>query len=242
MERAAQTIIDSGIETVVVVSPHTPRHRQAYGYVVGETLHGDFHAFGIRGLEASFKADAAAVATIARHVERTGLLAAPANVQNLDHGAMVPLWFLRQAGFHGRVAVLGFPWDNEPGRCQRFGTAVATAMDSMERSWGLLASGDMSHALRPGAPGGFHPRAHLFDEQVVSCVKAGRLADLSGIESDLRSLAAEDVVDSLAIAEGVLGMDHPGQCVLSYEAPFGVGYLVAILKGPASRTPAESPP
>jgi aromatic ring-opening dioxygenase LigB subunit len=240
MEVAAQTVFDSGIETVVVVSPHTPRHPQAYGHVVGETLKGDFHTFGIRGFEASFKADAAAAATIARHAERAGLLAVPTHIQTLDHGAMVPLWFLKQTGFQGRVAVLGFPWNGELGHCQRFGEAITTAMDSLERSWGLLASGDMSHALKQGAPAGFHPKAHLFDEQVVACVKAGRIADVQSIEADLRHLAAEDVVESLEIAEGALGPDRSGQRFLSYEAPFGVGYLVAILKGTASRDPVES--
>jgi len=230
METAAQAILDSEVETVVVVSPHTPRHRQAYGFVTGETLRGDFHTFGIHGFEATFKADAAAAATIARHVERAGLSAAPANVQNLDHGALVPLWFLRQAGFQGRVAVFGFPWDSEPGDSRRFGEAITSAMDSLDRTWALLASGDMSHALKQGAPAGFHPRAHLFDEQVVSCVQDGRLGDLSGIEAELRNLAAEDVVESLETADGALGPDRPGQRFLSYEAPFGVGYLVAVLK------------
>lgn len=230
MEEAAQTVLEAGVETMVVVSPHTPRHRQAYGYVVGETLRGDFHTFGIRGYEASFKADAAAAATIARHIEHAGLLAAPANVPNLDHGALVPLWFLRQAGFQGRVAVFGFPWDSAPGDSHRFGQAIASAMDTLDRTWGLLASGDMSHALKHGAPAGFHPRAHLFDEQVVACVKDDRLADLGHIDADLRTLAAEDVVESLETADGALGLDHTGHRFLSYEAPFGVGYLVAVLR------------
>lgn len=230
METAAQTLQDAQVETVVVVSPHTPRHRQAYGYVVGETLKGDFHTFGIRGYEATFKADAAAAATIARQVERAGLQAAPANVQNLDHGALVPLWFLRQAGFQGRVAVFGFPWDSGPGDSRRFGRAIATAMESLDRSWGLLASGDMSHALKQGAPAGFHPKAHLFDEQVVACVQDDRLGELDRIEPDLRNLAAEDVVESLEAAYGALGPGCAGRRFLSYEAPFGVGYLVAILK------------
>ena len=142
----------------------------------------------------------------------------------------MPLWFLRQAGFLGRVAVFGFPWDSAPGDSRRFGQAIATAMDSLGRSWGLLASGDMSHALKQGAPAGFHPRAHLFDEQVVACVQEDRLGELDDIEPDLRNLAAEDVVESLETADGALGPERPGRRVLSYEAPFGVGYLVAVLK------------
>lgn len=230
MTAAARAITVSGVETVLVVSPHTPRHRQAFGYVTGETLKGDFRTFGIQGFEQAFRADAAAAATVARQAEQAGLAIAPAQVQNLDHGALVPLWFLQQAGFKGRIAVFGFPWECGPAENQRFGGALASSMETLGRSWALLASGDMSHALKQGAPAGFHPRAHQFDEAVVACVKEGRLGDVSRIDADLRNLAAEDVAESLEAAEGALGFDLPGLRFLSYEAPFGVGYLVAILK------------
>ena len=92
----------------------------------------------------------------------------------------------------------------------------------------------MSHALKKGGPADFHPRAHLFDETVVACVKENRLGDVSGIDPELRDLACEDVVDSLEVAHGCLGRNPAGPRFLSYEGPFGVGYLVAILR---SETP-----
>jgi aromatic ring-opening dioxygenase LigB subunit len=72
--------------------------------------------------------------------------------------------------------------------------------------------------------------AHTFDEAVVTCVREGRIGDVSGIDDHLRTLAAEDVVESLETAEGSLGGDRTGARFLSYEAPFGVGYLVAVLR------------
>jgi aromatic ring-opening dioxygenase LigB subunit len=77
--------------------------------------------------------------------------------------------------------------------------------------------------------------AHSFDETVVTCLREGRIGAVASIEPHLRSLAAEDVVESLAVADGTLGADHSGMRVLSYEAPFGVGYLVAILRSLANR-------
>lgn len=237
MEAAAGAVAGSGAETVLVISPHTPRHREAYGYVVGETLRGDFSIFGVRGLEASFRADAAATAAVARQAEKAGLSVASVKVPNLDHGALVPLWFLRQAGYKGRVAVFGFPWEAGPEASRRFGEAMAAAMGSMAdsdggqgRAWALIASGDMSHALQHGAPAGFHPGAHAFDESVVACVREDRIGEVARIDPSLRNLAAEDVVDSLLTAEGALGANHTGARFLSYEAPFGVGYMVAVLR------------
>jgi len=230
MRAAALAAVRCGAETLLLLSPHTPRHRQSFGFVTGETLRGDFQAFGMHGLECSFRADAAAAVAVFRQAVKAGLPMAPTPVRTLDHGALVPLWFLREAGFKGRVAVLGFPWECAPGSVKRFGLALDTAMRDLERTWVLVASGDMSHALQPGAPAGFHPRAQAFDGAVVSCLREGRLEGLHEIDPQLRALAAEDVVESLEAAQGALGDDQSGFRVLSYEAPFGVGYLVAVLR------------
>lgn len=230
MQAAAQAVAQCGAESVLVLSPHTPRHRQAFGYVGGATLRGDFRSFGISGLEFTFRADVAVAAAVAHQAQRAGLPMAPSNVQNLDHGALVPLWFLQQAGFKGRVTVFGFPWESEPGATRRFGEVLSSAMQGLDRTWALVASGDMSHALKQGAPAGFQPVAHTFDEAVVACVREGRISDVSGIDSHLRILAAEDVVESLEAADGSLGTNRTGLRCLSYEAPFGVGYLVAVLR------------
>ena len=234
MQTAAQTVVRSGAETVVVVSPHTPRHRQAFGWVAGAELRGNFLAFGVEGLESAFRNEPAVGDAMARGAVRAGLPLAPTRVEALDHGALVPLWFLEQAGFKGSVAVFGFPWESEPGTAVRFGRTLSEAMRDLGGAWALVASGDMSHALKQGGPAGFHPQAHRFDEAVVACVREGRIGDIAAIPPDLRSLAAEDVVDSLETAEGALGQDPPGLRFLSYEAPFGVGYLVAVLREAAA--------
>jgi aromatic ring-opening dioxygenase LigB subunit len=230
MQAAALAVTHGGVETVLVVSPHTPRHPRAFGCVAGGTLRGDFLAFGRSGPESVFRGDPAVCTAVTRQAELAGLPLVPTKIQSLDHGALVPLWFLQQAGYTGTVAVFGFPWESGSDDARRFGEVLASAMKDQNRRWALVASGDMSHALKQGGPAGFHPLAHTFDEAVVACVREGRIGDVSGIDDHLRTLAAEDVVDSLETAEGSLGGDHTGRRFLSYEAPFGVGYMVAVLR------------
>ena len=134
---------------------------------------------------------------MARQAEKAGLPLTPSSTQDLDHGALVPLWFLQQAGFKGRVAVFGFPWESAPGDVRRFGEALTAAMTGLDRTWALVASGEMSHALHEGAPAGFQPLAHTFDEAVVACVQAGTARRCCPPGRHLRNLAAEDVVESL---------------------------------------------
>ncbi len=230
MGQAALLAAECGAETLVILSPHLPRHPTAFGVVTSANLQGDFGPFGRPELGCRFPADAAAGAAVTRAAERAGLEIAPTTVQGLDHGALVPLWFLREADFRGRVVVCGFPWHSSAEANHAFGRALREAMGSLERSWALVASGDMSHALKPGAPSGFHPRAQAFDQAVVETVQRGDLAALDAIPADLRQLAAEDVLDSLQCARGMLEGTEVAPRILSYEGPFGVGYLIAVLK------------
>lgn len=230
MREAARAVVESGAETVALLSPHLPRHREAFGLVSSEKIHGDFTSFGHPTIACTFRGDAAAGAAVTRSAQRAGLEVIPVETRSLDHGATVPLWFLQEAGYKGRLVVFGFPWYTDGDANRRFGGALREAMAGLDRRWALVASGDMSHALKPGAPSGFHPRAQEFDQAVVETVRDGRLGAISALPLELRDLAAEDVVDSLEVAAGVLGEERSETRPLSYEGPFGVGYLIAVLK------------
>jgi AmmeMemoRadiSam system protein A len=146
----------------------------------------------------------------------------------LDHGATVPLWFLAAAGWRGPTVVVGLNYPGEPGR-QELGAAIRAAAMRAERRVGIIASGDMSHCLRPGAPAGFHPRAKEFDAAFIGILRAGRYRDLLDFDGELQLLAAEDALDATVIAAAAVNWDATGHKVLSYEGPFGVGYGVALL-------------
>ena len=229
MARAAQRLATSGAERVAVLSPHAPRQPRAYGYYPGPILAGDFGRFGEPQLAATYDADPEATQAVAAVAARQGIELGAIR-STLDHGALVPLWFLREAGYRGRISVFGFPWDPGPDQHRRFGAALGEALDGLGSPWALLASGDCSHRLTPGAPSGYDPRAVEFDRRLAAGVREGRDAALPEELAALRELAGEDVLDSLEIASAALGADRNGREVLSYEGPFGVGYLVAVLQ------------
>ncbi len=226
MGQAASLLAASGAATVVVVSPHLPRAHRTYGFASGSTLQGDFGPFGHPELGCRFSSDLEALGAMEK---ASPVPLAPVTGFGRDHGSLVPLWFLQQTGFQGRILAFGFPWAHHRLDHRRFGAALGRVMEDLDRPWALLASGDMSHALKEGGPAGFHPRAAEFDALVCTCVGEGRLGEVSRIPADLRQGAAEDVVDSLDLAVGVLGETLEAPRILSYEAPFGVGYLEAVL-------------
>ncbi|MEZ4322914.1 MAG: class III extradiol dioxygenase subunit B-like domain-containing protein [Myxococcota bacterium] len=217
MQRTARAVVATRPSVLVVLSPHTPRDRTRWGLVTGDRLAGSFARFGHPGVALSLPNAHEAVREALGDVPLADLSPYP-----LDHGALVPLWFLVQAGWHGPTAVLGVPWSNTHGL--DLGRALSARAD-----WAVVASGDMSHRLLPGAPAGFDPEASRFDEGFVQSLRAGRLEDAVRPDADLRERAAEDVVDTTEVLLGALGPVLDFDPVLAYEGPFGVGYCEAVL-------------
>jgi aromatic ring-opening dioxygenase LigB subunit len=230
MFAAAKEIVDKKPDRVIVLDPHLVTSPSAYTCV--DTPRGiccSFKAFGRPDLGAEFPSETDFYKYLAQTAAENQLAIDIKDVEDLDHGASVPLWFLQAAGYKGAVCVLGFPWRASQEAHTRFGKFLRLACGKYEGRTAIIASGDMSHRLQHGAPSGFHPKAHTFDKTFKELVEGGKLAEASQLPVDLRDLAAEDSSESMAIAAGALGANVTTTKLLSYEAPFGVGYLVAVL-------------
>jgi AmmeMemoRadiSam system protein A len=116
----------------------------------------------------------------------------------------------------------------------QFGTCIREAADTVGRPVAFVASGDLSHRLKPDAPAGYNPAAYRFDEEVVDAIHHNSPNRIAKIDHELRRTAGECGYRSMLVALGAT-RELPAACeVLSYEAPFGVGYLVAQLTNAAA--------
>lgn len=240
MAEMTQRVIDSGAETVVLISPHAPLEAMAFVAYDGAKLYGDFSMF--RAADASVEAplDAELLTEIARAAEQQSLVTLRIVNADLDHGTAVPLYFLQRNGWNGKVVALGYSFLSNEDHL-RFGNCIRQAIATLRRPVAFIASGDLSHRLKPGAPAGFNPEAHRFDEAVVDAIQSCQPHRIATIDQDLRRVAGECGYRSMLVALGV-AEDSDLSCeVLSYEGPFGVGYLVAqLVAGYAGVPPASS--
>ncbi len=233
MDIAARFLIASAPDLLVVVSPHTPRLKECFVVLTGNELRGDFGAFGFHNIQVHLPGDGAAAAQMIALCAEQGICARTRFDAALDHGALVPLHFMQRAGWNGRTMVIGLPSVCPDDACLKLGRALARLQQKRHDRVALICSGDMSHRLIPGAPAGYHPRAAQFDEAVQLVLEHGDLKEAAQIDPELRALAGEDVIDSLLVAAGAC-VQAQGVRPLSYEGPFGVGYLIAILNDPAA--------
>jgi AmmeMemoRadiSam system protein A/AmmeMemoRadiSam system protein B len=234
MAELTRRLIDSGAESVILISPHAPLEVDSFVAYEGPEVYGDFSNFHAPQTYFAAPVDEELLAAIKTVAASENYDVSTLPEHDLDHGTAVPLYFLLQNGWQGKVVTLGYSFLSNEDHI-RFGSCIRNAVDRVGRRVAFIASGDLSHRLKPQAPAGYNPHAHIFDEEVVEALRANAPQKIVEIDHDLRRLAGECGYRSMLVAIGA-SSDLPRACeVLNYEAPFGVGYLVAQL----TREPAE---
>ncbi|HEX5890542.1 MAG TPA: AmmeMemoRadiSam system protein A [Pyrinomonadaceae bacterium] len=235
MAELTDRLIASGAETVILISPHAPLEIDSFVAYEGPEVYGDFAKFHAPETSVSVPLDRELLASITGFAAGEKFRVSTLPETDLDHGTAVPLYFLLRNGWQGKVVALGYSFLSNEDHV-RFGRCIKKAVDELGRPVGFIASGDLSHRLTPHAPAGFNPNAHVFDEKVIASLQANDPQGIVEIDFNLRKLAGECGFRSMLVAIGA-STGLPLSCeVMNYEAPFGVGYLVAQL----INQPAES--
>ncbi|MDQ2976676.1 MAG: AmmeMemoRadiSam system protein A [Acidobacteriota bacterium] len=235
MAEFTQRIIDAGAQTVVIISPHAPLDARAFVAYHTPKLHGDFANFRAPAAQVEFPLDEELLQAIIRSAAQAQYDVIGLPEYGLDHGTAVPLYFLSRNGWCGHVVALGYSFLSNEDHL-KFGTCIRRACDELGKPAAFVASGDLSHRLKPEAPAGYNPAAYRFDEEVVEALQDNSPRRIIEIDQDLRRTAGECGYRSMLVALGATE-DLPNAAeVLHYEAPFGVGYLVAQLTNAKTST------
>ncbi|MFH1183166.1 MAG: class III extradiol dioxygenase subunit B-like domain-containing protein [Candidatus Moraniibacteriota bacterium] len=142
-----------------------------------------------------------------------------------DWGFNVPLFFLAP-NFKGKISPYLTSFES-PVEHFVLGRKITENLDP-EKAYALIASGDLSHVLMADGPYGYHPDGPKFDQALLKLLAEKRVPEILKL-ADKFPGAADCGLRSFALALGLLSgcaMKINPQ-ILSYEGPFGVGYLVA---------------
>ncbi|HHW12878.1 MAG TPA: AmmeMemoRadiSam system protein A [Firmicutes bacterium] len=231
MERLAERLAALKLDTVVIFSPHGPVFQDGLAIRGGTRLKGDLARFGyFRKWE--WEVDQELAAAISREIKKEKIpclqltaedLAGYGLGAELDHGVLVPLSFLADDSV--KLVATGMsllPWLEQ----YQLGVAIGRAVHKSPRRIGVIASGDLSHCLKPGAPAPYDPRGKEFDETLMALLQAKNRAAIFDLDPVLVEKAAECGFRTLLMLLGVFDGWQAEIEVLSYEGPFGVGYGV----------------
>ena len=148
-----------------------------------------------------------------------------------DWGFRVPLFFLAK-DFKGKIETFLTGDETTEYYFKQGEKACAEYnMQDAGRRFGLIASGDLSHCLKTDGPYGFNADGPKFDKELVEALKEKDVKRILRLD-DLYPEAGECGLRSICFVLGILeasGIDWQAE-ILSYEGPWGVGYLVAGFK------------
>jgi len=235
MHKLGQNIAKLEPEVLLMISPHTPLYRDAFSIKGDEVLEGSFANFGCPQVRISKQNDLELAGALTEAADSEGLpLEKGAGTisrwsrmgEQLDHGLLVPLYYLDQYLETPIVAlsISGLDYSSH----FQLGRITRDTCDALGRRAVFVASGDLSHRLIKGAPAGYSPRGKEFDRRITDIAASGDFDALYDIDEDLVDEAGECGFRSIHTMWGALKNGTLQNAVLSYEGPFGVGYLVSL--------------
>lgn len=229
MRQAAEEVARWKPEVLIVSSPHTILYGDYFHIAPGSGAAGSMAAFGAPQVRMEVQYDAPLRAEIIRRAESAGLQAGTLGQRDpsLDHGVLIPLYFLRKAGVTCPIVRMGLSGFSALDH-YRLGQCVAQAVESLGRRAVFVASGDLSHKLKADGPYGFVPEGPVFDEAVTNAMASGNFLDFLTMDPSLCERAAECGLRSFQIMAGALDGLAVQPRLLSHEGTFGVGYGVAL--------------
>ncbi len=218
--------------SLIVISPHGPVFPDQMSIKESDEFKGSFANFGAGEVNLKFKGDIDLAQDISSEAQKLGIPTVMLDHQtsehygldeDLDHGSLVPLYYLAK-NLDIPLVPISFSFLSLAGHL-KFGQAVARAC--VNKSVGIIASGDLSHCLDYDAPGGYSPYAKDFDKKLIELLKKNDVEGILNFDPKLIEEAGECGLRSIIILLGALSKIKNKPQILSYEGPFGVGYLVA---------------
>ena len=224
-ERAADEIAALKPDTVIITSPHSIMYADYFHISPGSSAKGSFAGFRAPQVRFNEEYDEALVSEICRLAEAEDFPAGTMGERDpgLDHGTMVPLWFIRnkyQEGKTVRIGLSGLPLTDH----YRLGMIIRDAVNNTGRNAVIVASGDLSHKLQEYGPYGYVPEGPEYDERIMDVMGRAAFGELFDFDSSFCDRAAECGHRSFVIMAGAFDGRAVSSEKLSHQDVTGVGY------------------
>lgn len=227
MESLAGDFYQAAPDTVIIISPHSKM--MAGNFVINHSpaLTVDLSDFGDLDTKFTFKNDLGLAYQIRESVE-TAIPMILTTEEKLDYGASIPLLYLTKEKRNVLVVPLSYSLLDFSVHFN-LGRAIREVINLSNKRVAVVASGDFSHRLSKDSPAGYSPCGMQFDKKLIRLLKEKDVAGILNFDKDLIEKAGECGFRSLLILLGVFEHSNYKIDILSYQGPFGVGYLVASL-------------
>lgn len=230
-EQAADFVASLKPETIVLSSPHSIMYSNYLHISPGTHAEGSMARFRAPKVRIARDYDEEFSGLLCRLARKEKI---PAGYEgerdaSLDHGTLIPLYFILKKYTDFRLVRLGISGISLAQQ-YRFGMQVQKAADQLNRRVVYVASGDLSHKLKPEGPYGFDPHGPEYDRKIMDVCRRASFEEMLEFDPVLLNKAAECGHRSFVIMAGALDRKAVEANALSHEDITGVGYGVCTFR------------
>ncbi len=226
--RAIQTLADdlyiAKPDTIVIISGHSESYSDAFAINLNDPYQADLSSLGDLEPAKEFHPDFSLIDHLQRQLRRNDIPITLHPEETLDYGSSVPLMLLTEQ-LKGLKIVPVSVSGLEPKQHFQFGQALKDQIFDSTQRVAVIATGDLSHTLSSESPAGFNARGAEFDDKIQEIISQNNAAGLINLDPEMIKEAQQCGYRALLILFGILDKLNFKSEILSYEAPFGVGYL-----------------
>lgn len=212
-------------ETIVLISPHQVMYADYFHVSPGKGAKGDFGQFRAGKVQMEVFYDTEFVEKLCRLADIRKIPAGTLGEREkrLDHGTMVPLYFVEQYLKEYRLVRIGLSGLSLV-KHYELGQCIQKAAEALGRKTVLIGSGDLSHRLKEEGPYGYREEGPAYDRRIMDVMARAAFGELLEFPEDFCEKAGECGHRSFTMMAGALDRLEIAAERLSYEGPFGVGY------------------
>ena len=233
-EKVADEIAALKPETIIISSPHTTIYSDYFHISPGENAVGSFAEFGAPQVKFNIDYDEEFINSLAYMAKEADFPAGTYGEEDskLDHGTMVPLWFILKKYKDFKLVRTGFS-GYDLLKHYEYGTLIKNIAEGINKRIVYVASGDLSHKLKEYGPYGFADEGPAYDSKIMEVCSRGSFGELFDFDESFCQKASECGHRSFVIMAGALDGKAVKATMYSHEDVTGVGYGICsfVVKG-----------
>ncbi len=214
-------------DTILLIAPHDTHSEEGKLTIhVPPVYKATFEEFGDLATTLTFTSDPLLADSLKTHLLKSGIGVVYDSDEHLEYSSSVPLAFYTKS-YQPKILVIHPSYSAHLKDYHRIGTLLQPVLQESPKKIAVIASADLSHCLSEAAPGGYKPEALKCENDILRMIKSGRTSRLLKLDEGMIANYEICGLPSILVLLGILEPMHHTANVLSHEAPFGVGHIVA---------------
>ncbi|MBT4349414.1 hypothetical protein HOD19_01380 [bacterium] len=216
-------------EVLVLLGRHGEIQEQTFAINQNPKLKVNFKDFGDLLTEFEFDNDIGLGYQIKESAETKLPMTLTAG-KNLDYALGVPLYHLAQNLPNIKVIPIGYSGLGTQAHLD-FAHSIYRIINQSAKRVAVIACTDLSPKIQKDSPAGYSPRGQEFDQKILELIENKNLDQLNNLDKSLiEEAAGHDARKVLLLLLGIIKDLNYQPIKLSYQSPFGIGYLVENFK------------